>query len=68
MGIPIIQQVRVGAYIMKQKLLGRDQTPEVDIQGFVIRFDLASPLKRPSKSWKFEYDSPKLNFAIGYPF
>ena len=40
----------------------------VDIQGFVIRFDLASPLKRPSKSWKFEYDSPKLNFAIGYPF
>ncbi len=40
----------------------------VDIQGFVIRFDLASPLKRPAKSWEFEYDSPKLNFAIGYPF
>ncbi|MEO2060036.1 MAG: BamA/TamA family outer membrane protein [Mesonia sp.] len=40
----------------------------VDIQGFVIRFDLASPLKRPAKSFEFEYDSPVLNFAIGYPF
>uniref|UniRef100_UPI0026EE75F2 translocation and assembly module lipoprotein TamL n=1 Tax=Mesonia mobilis TaxID=369791 RepID=UPI0026EE75F2 len=28
----------------------------VDIQGFVIRFDLASPLKRPAKSFEFEYD------------
>ena len=40
----------------------------VDIQGFVIRFDLASPIKRPAKSFDFEYDSPVLNFAIGYPF
>ncbi|HIB38138.1 BamA/TamA family outer membrane protein [Mesonia sp.] len=40
----------------------------VDIQGFVIRFDLASPIKRPAKSFEFEYDSPVLNFAIGYPF
>ncbi|MBW2962835.1 translocation and assembly module lipoprotein TamL [Mesonia aestuariivivens] len=40
----------------------------VDIQGFVIRLDLASPIKRPAKTWKFEYDSPVLNFAIGYPF
>ena len=29
MGIPIIQQVRVGAYIMKQKLLGKDKYPLV---------------------------------------
>lgn len=40
----------------------------VDIQGFVIRFDLASPLKRPAKKWEFEYDKPVFNFAIGYPF
>lgn len=40
----------------------------VDIQGFVIRFDLASPLKTPTTDWKFEYDSPVFNFAIGYPF
>ena len=29
MGIPIIQQIRVGAYIMKQKLLGKDKYPLV---------------------------------------
>ncbi|MDQ7918075.1 BamA/TamA family outer membrane protein [Mesonia sp. MT50] len=40
----------------------------VDVQGFVIRFDLASPLKRPAKKFDFEYDKPVFNFAIGYPF
>lgn len=40
----------------------------VDIAGFVIRFDLAAPVKRPARTWNFEYDSPVLNFAIGYPF
>ncbi|WP_121665403.1 translocation and assembly module lipoprotein TamL [Mesonia aquimarina] len=40
----------------------------IDIQGFVIRFDLASPLKRPAEKWEFEYDKPVFNFAIGYPF
>ena len=27
MGIPVIQQLRVGAYILKQKLLGKDKYP-----------------------------------------
>lgn len=40
----------------------------VDVQGFVIRFDLAAPLKRPSTGWEFEYKKPVFNFAIGYPF
>lgn len=40
----------------------------IDVSGFVIRFDLASPVKRPAKSWNFEYDQPVFNFAIGYPF
>ncbi|WP_235923526.1 translocation and assembly module lipoprotein TamL [Psychroflexus aurantiacus] len=40
----------------------------VDIQGFVIRFDLAAPIKKPSTSWNFDAASPVLNFAIGYPF
>ncbi len=40
----------------------------IDIQGFVLRFDLAAPLKRPAENWKFEYKNPVLNFAIGYPF
>lgn len=40
----------------------------VDVQGFVIRFDFAAPLKQPSGSWEFEYKRPVFNFAIGYPF
>ena len=43
-----------------------------DVQGFVIRFDLAAPLKTPSlpkgERWNFDYKEPVLNFAIGYPF
>ncbi|RFC53899.1 translocation and assembly module lipoprotein TamL [Brumimicrobium aurantiacum] len=40
----------------------------VDVQGFVIRFDFAAPIKRPYADWEFEYDAPVFNFAIGYPF
>ncbi len=42
----------------------------VDIQSFVIRFDLAAALKRPTdgKKFNFDYANPVLNFAIGYPF
>lgn len=40
----------------------------IDVQGFVVRFDLAFPLKRPAREWVFEYGHPVLNFAIGYPF
>ena len=44
----------------------------VDIQSFVIRFDLAAPFHDPSKSkgqrYNFDVANPILNFAIGYPF
>lgn len=44
----------------------------VDIQSFVIRFDLAAPFHDPSlpKGQRFNFDvaNPILNFAIGYPF
>lgn len=44
----------------------------VDIQNFVIRFDLAAPLHDPGlpkgERWDFNYQNPVLNFAIGYPF
>jgi len=40
----------------------------IDIQGFVIRFDLAAPMKKPAQSFDFQYNKPVLNFAIGYPF
>lgn len=44
----------------------------VDIQSFVIRFDLAAPFHDPSlpkgKRFNFDIANPILNFAIGYPF
>jgi outer membrane protein assembly factor BamA len=44
----------------------------IDIQSFVIRFDLAAPFHDPSlpKGERFNFDvsNPILNFAIGYPF
>jgi outer membrane protein assembly factor BamA len=44
----------------------------VDIQSFVIRFDLAAPFHDPSlpegQRFNFDVANPILNFAIGYPF
>jgi outer membrane protein assembly factor BamA len=44
----------------------------VDVQGFVIRFDLAAPWHDPSlpegERWDFDVANPVFNFAIGYPF
>lgn len=44
----------------------------IDIQNFVIRFDLAAPFHDPSlpegERFNFDVSSPILNFAIGYPF
>jgi len=41
-----------------------------DIQSFVLRFDLAAPLKKPNSTSfnKPNLNSSILNFAIGYPF
>ena len=44
----------------------------IDIQSFVIRFDLAAPIHDPSlpagQRWDFDITNPVFNFAIGYPF
>jgi len=44
----------------------------IDIQSFVIRFDLAFPMHDPQKPagdrWVNDFGSPVFNFAIGYPF
>jgi len=44
----------------------------VDVQGFVIRFDLAAPFHDPAlpegERFDFRLDEPVLNFAIGYSF
>jgi outer membrane translocation and assembly module TamA len=44
----------------------------LDIQGFVIRVDVASPFHDPrlpeGERFDFQLDDPVFNFAIGYPF
>jgi len=44
----------------------------IDIQSFVLRFDLAFPMHDPAKPmgdrWVNDFGSPVFNFAIGYPF
>src|SRR5690554_316234 len=44
----------------------------VDVQGFVIRFDLAAPFHDPSQEkgerFDFKWKKPIFNFGIGYPF
>ena len=44
----------------------------VDIQHFVIRFDLAAPVHIPwlpkGERWDPRFSEPVLNFGIGYPF
>ena len=44
----------------------------IDVQGFVIRFDLAAPFHDPTLEegdrWDFRIDDSVLNFAIGYSF
>ncbi|PVW15577.1 hypothetical protein DDV96_04720 [Marixanthomonas spongiae] len=44
----------------------------IDIQGFVLRFDLAAPFHDPAlkegERFDFKVDEPVFNFAIGYPF
>lgn len=44
----------------------------VEVQGLVIRFDLAAPFHDPSEEkgerYDFKYKEPIFNFGIGYPF
>lgn len=44
----------------------------LDIQSFVIRFDVGIPVHTPfypeGQRWEFRIKDPMLNFAIGYPF
>lgn len=44
----------------------------IEIQGFVIRLDLASPIHDPRRPendrWIFNFKKPVINLAVGYPF
>lgn len=53
---------------IKELGIGTGVGIRVDVQGFVIRLDLSSPLKKPAEDWNFDYKNPVFNFGIGYPF
>ena len=57
---------------MKEFGIGVGAGLRIDIQNFVIRFDLAAPIQKPflpeGQRFDFDLSQPILNFAIGYPF
>ncbi|MCM5663561.1 translocation and assembly module lipoprotein TamL [Galbibacter mesophilus] len=54
---------------LKELGVGVGAGVRVDIQGFVIRMDLAAPIHKPSeRRYNFDLSNPILNFAFGYPF
>lgn len=62
----------IGSDFISELGIGAGAGLRVDIQNFVIRFDLAFPLHVPylpeGERWVFGFDEPVLNFAVGYPF
>ncbi|HEX3208851.1 MAG TPA: adenosyl-hopene transferase HpnH [Geminicoccaceae bacterium] len=56
MGIPLRQQIRVGAYVLKQRLLGRDKYPVVLMLEPLFRCNLAC-----AGCGKIDYPAPILN-------
>ena len=63
---------KFGSDFINELGIGTGVGLRIDIQNFVIRFDLAAPLHDPSlpagQRWDFDITSPVFNFAIGYPF
>lgn len=57
---------------MNELGMGTGAGLRIEIQSFVIRFDLASPLHKPylpkGERWDTNFDTFIFNFAIGYPF
>lgn len=57
---------------MNELGIGMGAGLRIDIQNFVIRFDLAAPIQKPflpeGQRFDFDLSRPILNFAIGYPF
>lgn len=68
----IIEKGTFGSNFLNEFAVGSGVGLRIDIQSFVIRFDLAAPMRIPwlpeGERWDFRFDEPVLNFAIGYPF
>ena len=61
MAVPLIQQLRVGAYIMKQKIKGNDKYPLVLMLEPLFRCNLACP-----GCGKIDYPKPILDRRLSY--
>ena len=63
---------RLSTHFYNELGIGTGIGLRVDVQGFVVRFDLAAPLHDPSlpepDRWVNDFENPVFNFAIGYPF
>lgn len=69
---PSLPGGKFGKDFLKEFGVGAGVGLRVDIQNFVIRFDVAAPMRVPylpeGERWTFAFDEPVLNFAVGYPF
>lgn len=66
---PALPGGEISSGFMKELGVGVGAGLRVDVQGFVIRFDLAAPVHKPYEdSYNLDLSKPILNFAFGYPF
>lgn len=69
---PTLPGGKLGKDFLNELGVGAGVGLRVDIQNFVIRFDVAAPMRVPylpeGERWTFAFDEPVLNFAVGYPF
>ncbi|MEL4309055.1 translocation and assembly module lipoprotein TamL [Joostella sp. CR20] len=66
---PDIPGGEISSGFLKELGVGVGAGVRVDIQSFVIRFDLAAPIHKPyERRYNFDLSEPILNFAFGYPF
>lgn len=66
---PAIPGGEISSGFMKELGIGVGAGLRVDVQGFVIRFDLAAPIHKPYEDgYNLDLSKPILNFAFGYPF
>jgi len=69
---PTLPGGKFGKDFLNELGVGAGVGLRVDIQNFVIRFDVAAPMRVPylpeGERWTFNFGEPVFNFAVGYPF
>jgi len=69
---PALPGGKFGKDFLNELGVGAGVGLRVDIQNFVIRLDVAAPMRVPflpeGDRWIFAFDEPIFNFAVGYPF